>query len=164
MKLLIGILTIMFFTTFAHAGFEGINDSTSLKIFNKIQCDVGMTCSRGAKGVFNMDVDVLKVQVTASATSLTAADCGSTIVGGGAFQLELPEASTVLGCRFTFIVNAVAALTVNPDDADQIVLLTDAAGDAISANAIGESITIEAVSAVNWAPVGAEKGTWADVN
>lgn len=78
--------------------------------------------------------------------------------------MNLPEASTVLGCRFTFIVGAAQALVINPDNADQILLLTDSAGDSISADAAGESVTIEAISSSQWAPVGAEKGTWSDAN
>ena len=160
--MMITMFTIMACSV-AHAGFEGKNDGSSLKIFNKIDCASGISCSRSGNGDFKM-VTGLVNQVAASVTTLTEAQCGTTIIGGGVFQVELPEASAVLGCRYTFIVNAVAALTINPDDSDQIVLLTDAVGDAISANAIGESVTLEAVSAVNWAPVGAEKGTWADVN
>lgn len=106
----------------------------------------------------------LQKQVTATATTITAAQCGSTFINAGAIQMELPEASTVVGCRLTFIVNNATAFTINPDNADQIVLLTNAAGDAIQADAVGESITIQAVDATNWAPVGAEKGTWSDVD
>lgn len=103
-------------------------------------------------------------QIASSATTLTVAQCGSTIVSGGAHTMDLPEASTALGCRYTFIVGNASALTVNPDNGDTIMLLANSAGDAISADAIGESVVIEAISASAWAPVGAEKGTWSDVN
>jgi hypothetical protein len=103
-------------------------------------------------------------QVAASATTLTAAQCGSTIINAGVIEVELPEASTVLGCRYTFIVGNASTFTIDPDAADQIMLLTNAAGDAIAADAVGESVVIEAISASAWAPVGAEKGTWTDAN
>lgn len=106
----------------------------------------------------------LQKQVASTTTTLTAAQCGSTIVNDSADVVSLPEASTVLGCRYTFIVGNVSNFDVNPDDADQIVLLTNAAGDAIRADAIGESVVLEAISASAWAPVGAEKGTWSDIN
>lgn len=110
-------------------------------------------------------VGFLQNQIASSTTTLTIAQCGSTIVSGGAHTLTLPEASTALGCRYTFIVGAVAALDVDPaDGTDQIVLLTNAAGDRIEADAIGESVTIEAIGANTWAPVGSEKGTWSDAN
>jgi hypothetical protein len=106
----------------------------------------------------------LQNQVAATATTITAAQCGSTFINAGAIEMELPEASTVLGCRLTFIVGNVSNFTVDPDAADQIVLLTNAAGDSLIADAIGESLTIQAISASEWAPVGAEKGTWTDSN
>lgn len=110
-------------------------------------------------------VGMLNSIVTASTTTLTIAQCGSTIVYGGAFVMTLPEASTALGCRYTFVVNAVANMDINPNDGtDQILLLTNAAGDAIRADAVGESVVLEAVSADAWAPIGAEKGTWTDID
>lgn len=109
-------------------------------------------------------VGLLQSQIASTTTTLTAAQCGSTIVNNSADVLSLPEASTVLGCRYTFIVGNVSNFDVNPDNADQIMLLTDAAGDAIRADAIGESVVLEAISASAWAPVGAEKGTWSDIN
>lgn len=106
----------------------------------------------------------LKKQVVATATTITAAQCGSTFINSGAIEIELPEASAVLGCRLTFIVGNATAFDIDPDAGDQIVLMTNAAGDRIEADAIGESVVIEAISASAWAPVGAEKGTWSDAN
>jgi hypothetical protein len=106
-----------------------------------------------------------QAQVAATATTITSAQCGSTFINAsGAVEMELPEASTVLGCRLTFIVGSTNALTIDPDAADQILLLTNAAGDAIAADAAGESVVLEAISATQWAPVGAEKGSWTDAN
>lgn len=234
----------------ANAGFEGLQAGSSLKIFNRINCSTGLTCTRGANGLFTMvssptlvadltlggttpymtigdagaedaglvfdgnaqdfnislddttddlviglgsaagTTDAIRIdenqdvtfvqnvlglgtdsisgflqkQVTATATTITAAQCGSTFKNAGAIEMELPEASTVIGCRLTFIVGNATAFTIDPDAADQIVLLTDAAGDSLIADAIGESLVIEAISASAWAPVGAEKGTWTDSN
>ncbi len=46
----------------------------------------------------------LQKQIASTTTSLSAAQCGSTIVNDSADVLTLPEASTVLGCRYTFVV------------------------------------------------------------
>lgn len=120
------------------------------------------------QSVFGLGTDslsgFLQKQVAATATTITAAQCGSTFINSGAVEMELPEASTVLGCRLTFIVGNASNFTIDPDAADQLVLLTDAAGDSLIADAVGESVTIEAISASEWAPVGAEKGTWTDSN
>lgn len=154
----------------AMANFQGFNGDSNLKLFNKVKCDAGLTCSRTGQGVFEIDVtdsagSQTQVSITTSPTTLTSSQCASTVLGGDADEtVNLPEASTVLGCRFTFIVNGASTLTVNPDDADQILLLTNAAGDATAANAAGESVVLEAISASQWAPVGAEKGTWSDVD
>jgi hypothetical protein len=77
--------------------------------------------------------------------------------------MELPEASTVLGCRLTFITGNASNFDVNPDDADQILVETNAAGDAIRNATLGNSITIEAISASQWAPV-AVIGTYSDID
>lgn len=154
----------------AMASFQGFNGDSDLKIFNKVKCDTGLTCARTGNGVFEIDVTALagvlqnQVALSSTPTTLTSSQCGSTVVSSDTQTVNLPEASTVLGCRFTFVVGAASALTVNPDDADSILLLTNAAGDATEADAVGESVVIEAISASQWAPVGAEKGTWSDVD
>jgi hypothetical protein len=176
------VAVIIFLTSsIAFASVKVFNSSnTQLAITSNLKCGASMSCSvssgkllMDSSGVFTSDISgdggdqlygFLQNQVTATATTLTAAQCGSTIKNAGAIEIELPEASTVLGCRFTFIVGNASAFTVDPDAADQIVLLTDAAGDSLIADAIGESVTIEAISASAWAPVGAEKGTWTDSN
>lgn len=115
-------------------------------------------------------------QQSATSGDLSVADCGKTFTSDGLvgsangpidlFNLPTISAST-LGCRFTFIVGVPSTgnqqLQVNPQTANQILLLASAAGDAISADAPGESVTLEAI-APGWAPVGKEQGTWSDIN
>lgn len=105
----------------------------------------------------------LQKQVAATATTITAAQCGSTFINTGAVQMELPEASTALGCRLTFITGNASNFDVNPDNADQILVLTNAAGDAIRNATLGNSVTLEAISASQWTPV-AISGTYSDIN
>lgn len=109
-------------------------------------------------------VGFLRNQVAATATTITAAQCGTTFISGGAIEMELPEASTVLGCRLTFVVNNASNFTIDPDAADIIQIATNAAGDSLIADLPGESITLEAISATQWAVIGTPYGTWTDSN
>lgn len=243
------MITMLFsafmFNTTLHAGFEGQQAGTSLKLFNVINCSTGLTCTRvkdkftmvssptvsgaaititGAEatdGILNIIADegdddgddwaikslasgnslvfqnnvggslatlfsvstagalsvtgdlsgdggdqlvgFLQNRILATATTLTAAQCGSTVYNGGAVEIELPEASTVLGCRYTFVTANAANFDIDPDGADQILVQTNAAGDMIRNATLGNTITIEAISASQWAVVGI-LGTWADAN
>jgi len=96
--------------------------------------------------------------------TLTIAQSGCVWYATGAGVINLPECSTAIGMYFTVVVGAVGNIDINPDDADNILLLTAGAGKAIRADAIGESITLLAVDDTNWIVWGAEKGTWTDVN
>lgn len=165
MKQLFLLFTVLF-SVLSFAGFEGLNDNTSLKIFNRINCDLGLDCSRTNKGTFNISVDgagVIVDQVVASATTITASQCGSTFINAAAVQMELPEASSVLGCRLTFVTGNASNFDVNPDDADQILIETDAVGDAIRNATLGNSITLEAISASQWTLISVS-GTYTDIN
>lgn len=183
MKKFLSIIVFLTYSVTTLATVKFINSSNlDLGHFNKIKCATGITCAQSSgnllmtvQGPLTLTggiagdggdtlVGLIQNQIASTTTTLTIAQCGSTIVNNSADVVSLPEASTALGCRYTFIVGNVSNFDVNPDNADQIMLLTDAAGDAIRADAIGESITLEAISASAWAPVGAEKGTWTDIN
>jgi hypothetical protein len=117
----------------------------------------------------------LQAQVASTTAALTAAQCGSTIVSNSADVQVLPEASTVLGCRYTFICGTTDDYDINPDDADIIgpvnsvdggtgAAITPSAGDAIRCTDVGSSLTLEAIAADRWAAVGVGNGAWTDVN
>ena len=119
----------------------------------------------------------LQDQVASTTTSTTAAQCGKTFVSNSADIMTLPEASTVLGCRQTFVCGTADDFDINPaDGTDQIgsisttngttavVTLAPAAGDAIRCTDIGGSITLEAVAADLWVQVEGGNGVWTDVN
>jgi hypothetical protein len=159
MKFVIGILMLFSFSAFA--GFQAFNGEQDLNIFNKVKCAGGIECSKAG--------DKLMVQaggsvVAATSGTLTSAQCGSTFLSSGAVEIDLPDASTVLGCEYTFIVGNASNMVIDPSVGDQILLLTDSAGDSITADAVGESVKLKAISANAWAVVGAEKGTWSDTN
>lgn len=113
----------------------------------------------------------LQKQVVATTTTITAAQCGSTFVGGAGVVMTLPEASTVLGCRLTFIDGGANDIDINPNDGtDQIGAITasggtitPSAGDAIRITDIGASVTLEAVGNDLWAAV-SHNGSVTDVN
>lgn len=119
----------------------------------------------------------LQDQVASTTTSVTAAQAGKTFVSNSADVMTLPEASTVLGARYTFVCGTADDFDINPaDGTDQIgtvasitgtnttTVLAPAAGDAIRCTDIGSSITLEAVGADLWVSVGNANGIWTDVN
>lgn len=108
-------------------------------------------------------VGFLSKQVAATATTITAAQCGSTFYNTGAVVINLPLASGVLGCKLTFITANASNFDVNPNDLDQILVLTNATGDAIRNATLGNTVTLLAGAALEWFDV-AEKGTWSDIN
>ena len=150
----------IFTVTSVFAAFRAYDDEQLIKVGVDLKCGRNIECVQDGNGI-KLSVDQEQESIGA-ATTLTADQCGSTIINSGAYEVTLPEASVSLGCRYTFIVGAASNLTIDPDDADQIVLLTNAAGDSLVADAIGESVVLEAISASAWAPVGAVQGTWTD--
>lgn len=206
MKFLVSIFIVLFATqAFAALRFED-SSGVNLGVAHKFACGTNTTCSvsngkasvapsltpslttvtvSGASvlsGTVTGDggdalSGFLQSQVAGSTTALTAAQCGSTVVSAGAAVQPLPEASTVLGCRYTFVCGTADDFDINPADAsDQIgsisttngttavVTLAPAAGDAIRCTDIGGSITLEAVGANLWAQVGGGNGIWTDVD
>jgi hypothetical protein len=170
------------------------SSDTVLGNYSKVKCGTNMTCAASSgymnislvAGAFTGDISgdggdqlygFLQNQIASSTTSLTAAQCGSTVVSNSADVVTLPEASTVLGCRYTFVCGTADDFDVNPaDGTDQIgtvsvitgtnttTVLAPAAGDAIRCTDIGSSFTLEAVGANLWASIGAATGIITDVN
>ncbi|MDA8137920.1 MAG: hypothetical protein M0036_04630 [Desulfobacteraceae bacterium] len=107
--------------------------------------------------------------VTASTTSpvtVTTTSLGQTLTNtgaGGAVLFNLPEASTWIGGTLDFAVGAAQNLDINPDNADQILGLTNAVGDAIRNATVGGTIRLKAVDATNIVVV-SSYGTWSDAN
>lgn len=125
--------------------------------------DLVTITAAGNVGMIGTLSGFLAPQVAATATTITAAQCGSTFSNSGAVQMELPEASTVIGCTLAFVTLNASNFDVNPNDADQILTQTNAAGDAMRNATVGNSIVIRAVSASQWAVI-AVNGTWSDIN
>jgi cytoskeletal protein CcmA (bactofilin family) len=98
--------------------------------------------------------------------NLTAAQCGGTFYNSQANQSNLPEASTVIGCQYTFVVTNASNYDINPDDADILLGATDAPGDMIRSATVGDSVTLRAISASQWAVVSMYPAStdWTDAN
>lgn len=166
MKMVLSFLFLVVMTfTSAHAGFRGYNQGRDLKLFNELDCSTGVECTkvRNKFTVATTGLGQLRARSLASARVLTQAECGSTIYNSGAIEIDLPDANTVIGCRYTFVVLNAANFDIDPDAADQILVWTDAAGDRIRNATLGNTVVLEAVSASQWAVVG-HLGTWSDAN
>lgn len=118
----------------------------------------------------------LQNQVASTSVAITAAQCGSTFVSNSADVMVLPEASTVLGCRLTFVCGTADDFDVNPADGTDVIgitgsvtgtdtatVLAPAAGDAIRCTDIGAGFQLQAVAADLWAVLGTN-GIITDVN
>jgi hypothetical protein len=116
-------------------------------------------------------VGYLNNHVTASTTALTAAQCGSTVINTGAVVQPLPEASTVLGCRYTFAAGTDDDYDIDPADATDVLgrasidgaAIAGAAGDEYRLTDTGSSLTIQATAANLWTVV-SHNGPITDVN
>lgn len=174
-KFFIGLILFLFGIS-AMAGFRGETSTANLGLLNIISCSTGISCTKsGAKMVVaNANTFLgagtgtisgyLQKQVAATATTITVAQCGSTFVNSGAVVINLPALATaVIGCRVTFVTMNASNFDVNPTGTNRILVSTDANGDAIRNATLGNSITLEAVSATQWAVVSIN-GTWSDIN
>lgn len=91
---------------------------------------------------------------TGAANNLTIDESGKVFTNAGDGDGSghvLPEGSTANGVSYTFVVLAAQTLNIDPaDGTDQILGLTDGAGDSIQSAAIGDSITLTCVGDDAW--------------
>jgi hypothetical protein len=79
----------------------------------------------------------------------------------GAQTFTLPDA--VVGMHFFFSVAAAQSMVVDPQNEDQILSLTDAAGDEITSDtSIGTTVELVAIDGSKWLPI-RRTGTWQDL-
>lgn len=163
MKMLLVFVMGLLFTMNAHA-FRAYNSTTNIGLYSNIKCSTGLTCAKDTtKLAISVTPGAKVAPVLATATTITSAQCGTTFYNGGAIEMDLPEASTVPGCILRFVTLNATNFDIDPDAADIIVNTTDAAGDRARNATVGNSITIQAVSASQWAVIGIN-GTWTDAN
>ncbi len=98
-------------------------------------------------------------QIASTTTAISVTECASTFVSNSADVLTLPEASTALGCRLTFICGTADDFDVNPSDtgAADIILptgaLTPSIGDALRCTDAGAGFVLEAIGNDSWAVI-----------
>jgi hypothetical protein len=149
----------------AISGSENLNVDFNTATDNEIlvATDSGATDIRTALQI----TDTKKVTADIDNEAMTIAQIGQvwTNTGDGDGTIyTLPEASTWIGKSVAFVVTVAQTLTINPNDGTDIFLyLGCSAGDAIQADAVGETITVMAIDANNIAVFG-PLGTWTDVN
>jgi len=188
------IIAAMFLTASAWGSIVGKDSNGAvLGHFDSLKCASDFTCAQ-VGGDLSMDVTsltltgailgdggdslsgFLNAQVASTTASLTIAQCGSTIVSDSADVQVLPEASTALGCRYTFVCGTADDYDINPADASDVignysyisgtnttVDVAPAAGDAVRCTDIGDGIVLEAVQANLWAVISV-MGVVTDVN
>lgn len=175
MKNFMVVLGLVFFASTSFGSSKWYNSSgTKLGIYSDVKCGSGVSCSVVSGKVqitfptgdgTSAHVGFLQSQAgtsTVDAGDLAIPFCGGTILGGYSTTVILPNAALALGCRYTFVTTSGGSI-VDTDGTDQIIGLTNSAGDKITNATAGNSVTLEAVSANEWAPI-AIYGTWADGN
>lgn len=90
-----------------------------------------------------------------SSYTVTAAEHGTTFTNSGAANavtFTLPDA--VAGLRYTFVDGGSGyVMLVDAQAADQIVLLTNNAGDSITSDTTGQTVTLLAIDSTSWVPI-----------
>ncbi len=175
MKNVMFVLGLMLFASTSFGSSKWYNSSgTNLGVKSDVKCGSGVSCSVVAGKVVitfptgdGTSTHVGFLQSQAGTSTVDAGDlgitfCGGTILGGYGTTVALPNAALALGCRYTFVTTSGQSI-VDTDGTDQIIGLTDVAGDKITNSTAGNSVTLESVGANSWAPV-AIYGTWADGN
>lgn len=95
---------------------------------------------------------VLEVVLVSNVAGIAESGTVFTNTGDGDGSLHtLPEASTALGCSYTFVVVEAQILNINPaDGTDRIWGLTNGAGDSIQSAGQGDCITLLAAADDVW--------------
>jgi len=111
-------------------------------------------------------VELIKISAKAATATLTATELYGGVFtntgASGSIVLTLP--APVLGMHFRVYLTVAQDVDINAAASTQILVLTNATGDAISSAAtIGNSIELVALSTTTWAAF-AVSGTWTDVN
>lgn len=146
------------------AGSETIDGTTTITLGSQYET-VYLQAGQSTWHVLGRNA-VSRVITQATTATLTADQLyGSTFINAGAagaivYTLPAPK----IGMRFRVYLTDAQDVDVNAADSTQILVLTNATGDAISSAAtIGNSIELVALSATTWGAF-ATSGTWSDVN
>lgn len=164
MKLLVCILAFITFN--AHASVRVFkSDGVELGHFADVKCGYGTTCTQSS-GKAYLDQRSQMESVVASSDYLDVDDCGKTFRQAAATSITmvLPEASTAIGCEYTFVSQYQGSFIVDPADAtDSIVGVVNAAGDSVISTDMGNVFSVRAIGDDYWAVI-TNIGTWTDNN
>lgn len=143
------------------------NESTALLSFTTAgaMTAIGSLAGDGGDAIKGFKSEI----VAATSATATIAQCGATFVGAsdGNNTMVLPEASTALGCTYTFVCGGTDDIVVDPaDGTDQIgsflsytagptiALIAPSAGDSLTCVSAGSQITLRAVANDLWQVMG----------
>lgn len=145
------------------AGSDAIDGATTLTLFRQWEWVILQANSSRWNVISRSGATV---RILTSTTTLTADQLYGTLFvntgASGAIVLNLP--APVPGMRFRVFLTAAQDVDINPADSTQILVLTNATGDAISSAATaGNAIELVAASSTTWVAFAAS-GTWTDVN
>jgi len=164
MKKFAMVIVGLFLAVTAFAGFGAFNGTTNLGVLANIKCSTGTTCTKIGDKLQITAVSAPAAFIAATATTITASQCGTTFYNTGAVVIKLPKSSaSLINCSLHFVTMNASNFDINPDDADRILILTDVTGDAIRNATLGNNITLKAVSATQWVQTSGV-GTYTDIN
>ena len=127
--------------------------------FNGTIVGDGATTVVGTKAVETTDIDNEIVTIGQSGTVFNnSGDADGT-------TFTLPEASTALGCWYTFVVTETGQeIGIDLDGSDVFLHLSLGAGDKMTSSTLGDTITVSAVSATQWGIISVypTAADWAD--
>jgi len=127
--------------------------------FNGTIVGDGATTVVGTKAVETTDIDNETVTIAQSGTVFNnSGDADGT-------TFTLPEASTALGCWYTFVVTETGQqIAIDLDGSDVFLHLSLGAGDKMTSSTLGDTITVSAVSATQWGIISVypTAADWAD--
>ncbi|KKM99125.1 hypothetical protein LCGC14_1151020 [marine sediment metagenome] len=127
--------------------------------FNGTIVGDGATTVVGTKAVETTDIDNEIVTIAQSGTVFNnSGDADGT-------TFTLPEASTALGCWYTFVVTETGQqIAIDLDGSDVFLHLSLGAGDKMTSSTLGDTITVSAVSATQWGIISVypTAADWAD--
>lgn len=146
MKQFLLILGALLFSTTAFAGFEAFNGSTDLKIFNKIKCGSGMSCSKSNDKflITVAGIDASGGQMTRFSSFKIGAlsGAGTSITGSATVayvsQFYMPVNATLTGIA---ILNGA---TVGTDK--YIVAIANSSGTILANSALAGTLSVGATA------------------
>lgn len=120
-----------------------------LEVDGTVYFDGDQIVGDGSTEMVGVNHDVVDGGATNPYT-VTIAMAGTVFYNSEAIEFDLPEASTAIGCEYTFVVQHASELHIDPEASDKILGATDSAGDRIHSSTVGDTVTLICIDATNW--------------